>query len=685
MSARSVAATGAIGLLIGNIGRIPSSALGGRTAPLVANDLVVAAVWAVLLLALASGWVRVAVDDVMAAAGGFITAAALSTALAFYRYKLGIVDGAGVLGFLARWIAYFGWYPFVVWCLTAEESRRTWRDVEMAILAFALFGILQSAFLPGFAQLLQDGGDLPTWDIQGRRLVSTLLDPNFAGIVIVIGLLFRLARAAEGIRESVAAMVVLGAAVLLTVSRSALIGLAVGVTVIAVVRGFQRRLLVMLAGAAVLAVPFLPLLASFAAGFNKLRYDMSAAQRLVPWTRAIRLMIEHPWLGVGFNAIRQAQESHQWRSVGGADVSLDGGLLFVGAMTGLVGVFLYLFMVSRMWRGARRVWREPTASPDERAHATATAAATAAVIAHSFFVNSLLLTFVMQIVWIMWGRLAHIRATRRARLGLVAAIPLLAAMASCDPCAGTASCSTSPQVALSGTIVDHATGAGVGGARVDVHLTAASGATASGSAVSASDGVWLVTIGTANTQTEQAQITVTASSRPSYTVSGLAITPSTQSGAATLLGTWTDVPSARYLATLVVGGTPLVDAQVHFTPNAGQGLTSAQTDAVTNGAGIFELDFAGQTLATIVGVLTVTHPSLSQPAVLFGYQIPLDYHFGIPASRATVPIGAQLSYGGEVVFRGTGEKVANVGVDFLRTGGIATTPNEVSATTSSSG
>jgi hypothetical protein len=179
---------------------------------------------------------------------------------------------------------------------------------------------------------------------------------------------------------------------------------------------------------------------------------------------------EHPLFGVGFNAIRQAQESHGWRAIGGADVSFDGGLIFVAAMTGMVGLFLYVRMLLRVARGARRVWRDSSLPAVDRAHATATVAATVAVIVHSLFVNSLLLPFVMQILWIMWGRLAHVRAMRRAKLGLAVALPL-ALVAGCDPCAGTVSCSTNPHVTVTGSVVDHVTGAPVSGARVALRVS----------------------------------------------------------------------------------------------------------------------------------------------------------------------------------------------------------------------
>ena len=418
VSARSVAALGAIGLLLGNIGRIPAVALGGRTTPLVFADMVVVSMWLMLIAAIGAGHTRIVVDDVMTAVLAFVASASVSTVLAFARYNMGFADGAGVVAFLVRWIAYFGWYPFVVWCLTPDESHDAWCYIERALLVFAVFGIFQSAFLPGFAQMIHDGGDMPTWDVQGRRLVSTLLDPNFAGILLVIALLFRLARVAEGLRESVWILVALGTAAILTLSRSAVLALGLGIVVLVAIRGLRTRLFRVLVLGVILLIPFLSLLLTFAASFNKLGYDNSAAQRLVPWVRAGRLLMEHPWYGVGFNAIKQAQEAHNWRMVGGADVSFDGGLIFVAAMTGIVGLGLYVRMLIRISRGARGVWRDRDVAAIDQAHATATAAATLAIVAHSFFVNSLLLPFVMQIMWVMWGRLAHIRAARRARINV---------------------------------------------------------------------------------------------------------------------------------------------------------------------------------------------------------------------------------------------------------------------------
>ncbi len=683
LSARGVAVLGAIGLALGNVGRIPAIALGGRTSPIVLADAVVLLIWCVIIIATLSGRASIIVDDVMAAACAFVAAALISTLLAFGRYDLGVVEGAGVAAFLVRWIAYFGWYPFVMWSLTPDESRDAWRYIERALLAFAIFGIFQSAFLPGFAQMIHDGGDLPTWDVQGRRLVSSMLDPNFAGILVVIALLFRLARVAEGMAQSGVVLAVLAAATLLTVSRSAILALIVGLVVIAGIRGLRLRLFRVIALGGVLLLPFLSLLLSFAASFNKLHYDASAAQRLVPWIRAGRLLIEHPWLGVGFNAIKQAQESHGWRTLGGADVSLDGGLLFVAAMTGVIGLWLYVRMLVRVARGARRVWRDISMAPDDRAHATASVAATAAVVVHSFFVNSLLLPFVMQILWVMWGRLAHIRAARRARMSVAVALPL-AALASCDPCAGTIGCSASPHVALTGTIVDHMTGSGVSGASIQLRVTDAGGFVVESSTRTDEHGLWQVSTDVHEAGTVSARVTVTSPDEPSY-VASFPVAASTKGGDATAVGLWTDIPFVRHLATVTRASSPLAGADVHFTPTSGPALVGSQTSASTNGAGIFELDFTGRNVGDLVGVLTITHPSLSRPFVVSNYTLPLDYRFGVPASSRIIHTMKQLAVGGDVIFRGTDAKAAGVGVEFQRTGGIATTSDRVTTVTSDAG
>lgn len=692
VSARSVALLGAIGLALANVGRIPAGALGGRNAPVTLADLALLAAWlCVARVALTRRPLELPRAGLATLA--FAALAAISTALAIPRYHMSGGEALGTAAFLVRWVAYFGWFLFGAWCLTDSESEAGWRDIERALLAFAAFGVFQSLFLPGFAQMIHPEATGLAWDIQGRRLVSTVLDPNFAGALVVIALLHRLARVAEGMPESLAAIGTLFVATLLTVSRSSVLALGVGVLVILAVRGLRIPLLRLIAAGTLVVLPFATLLLGLAAEYNKLRFDASAAQRLIPWTRAVALVMEHPVLGVGFNAVAQAQREHGWVPVGGAGVSFDGGLLFVAAMTGLVGLAAYLQILRVVWSAARRTWRDPAHPPADRAHAVATAACIAAIVVHSLFVNSLLLPFVMQVLWLMWSRLARIRAAawraapapaaRRARaaLPLVAALPFLFLLGGCEPCSGTASCTTAPRLAYTGTILDPATGKPASGVRVEL---AVNGAAPVGTTTDA-DGNWALDAAAPDSAQAAPAITVTAPGNAGgYTVRDLPVKPVTRRGDAVVLGQWTSVPYVVYQATLNYKGKAVKGATVTFLPRAGS-ATVVTDGSLTNASGIFEFRLVGTQLGNVVGDLQISGGGLPRGYLLAGITVPLEYRYTLPAPRGTLNLGSTMRYAGQVYDRALVGGVAEATVTFRRTGGIAISPSTITTTSGASG
>lgn len=622
--ARTIALVGAVALALANLGRIPAGALAGRNAPITLADLVLVLVWATLAFGIATGHVKIVVDRVLAAALMFVAVAAVSTVLAFQRY--GFVFE--ILAFLARWVLYFGWYPFVAWCLNDEESRAASAYVDSALLAICAFGVLQSAFLPEFASLLPQIGDVPAWEYQGRRLVSTLLDPNFAGAMAVLALLPRLARVAEGGRESAWALLIPVVAIALSASRSSVLALGAGIGMLVLARGFRPRLLKTLAIGTLLALPAIPALIAFGTSMNKFSIDASAAQRLVTWKRAFLLFSEHPLLGIGFNATRQAQVAHGWRFIGGGDTGFDGGLLFVMVMTGVVGGALYVLMLGRAVLSARRAWRDPDAAAEDRAHATATAASVVAIVIHSLFSNSLLLPFVMQVLWVRFGRLAHVSADRQRRLGYAIALPLVLATA-CSPCFGTISCTTGYRVQLQGSIADYASGNPVSGAAIHVTFQ---GAEQTAVRVDTTDaqGFWDVGAPTSCCDRIRAQVTVQAPNQPPYVVPDIAVRTLDTSGDAQLVGRWLNRPLVRYGITILRGGQPLSGATVTFQPVGGIPVTPIRLQETTAGDGIFHLEALSDRLGEMIGTLTVNHPVLAQPWQMQGFTVPAHYVFELP-------------------------------------------------------
>lgn len=390
--------------VLGQLGRVPLLWAQGKDAPILLHELP-------LVLALggtAVGCLRarsLRLDGVCVAALTFALVGAVSAVFAVDTFRLSGYEFTVSGAYLVRWLAYLGIYMVVLNAARGDDARVLWEAVERSVLAFAGFGILQSAFLPGFAQkVFPEGGDSMPWDWQGHRLVSTILDPNYAGGLILLPLLVLLARLASGERVPLWKPLLLLAGLLLTFSRSSALGLVVGGVVIVAARGFRGRLLRFGATALVVALPAVPVLARLGAEYNKFTVrDGSAMQRTVMWLRALTVLADHPVLGVGFNTYGFVQRRYGWDVVGRDGFAVDGGLLFVAVMTGFVGLAVYLVMFALVWRRSRRLWRDAGASPRVRGTALGVAAGSAAIVVHSCFVNSLLLPFIMAPLWTLWG------------------------------------------------------------------------------------------------------------------------------------------------------------------------------------------------------------------------------------------------------------------------------------------
>jgi O-antigen ligase len=331
------------------------------------------------------------------------------------------------LAYLARWVAYFGLYVAIVNTARDDDVEPLWRTLERMVLAFAIFGLFQAVFLPGFAQLVYpETGESMPWDHQYHRLVSTLLDPNFAGMLVLLPLFVQLGRIAYGAPVARWKPLVLIAATFATFSRSSVLALVIGGLVILSVVGLRRRLVRLVGVVAVLTAPFLPVLVAVGIRYAKFRIDDSALARTVNWLRALTVFADHPVLGVGFNTYGFVQRRYGWQIMYRDAFGLDGGLLFIAVLTGLVGLAVYVTMLALVARRARRLWRDPGASPEARGTALGVAAAIPALVVHSCFSASLVLPFIMEPLWVLFGLVfLYARGRRAERLAAgVGSVPL---------------------------------------------------------------------------------------------------------------------------------------------------------------------------------------------------------------------------------------------------------------------
>ena len=398
---------------IGHLGRAPIL-LHTAELPVMLNDLFVGAVLVFAALACLQAR-RLRLDSVVAAAGLFASIGFGAALWSAQKYGLTANELVGSLAYLARWLAYAAIYVSVINVARDDDAELLWQAVERMVLAVAAFGVVQVFALPGFAQLVYPSGpNNIVWDVQGRRLVSTLLDPNFAGILMLLPLLIQLAQLAFGIRVALWKPLLLLAAILMTVSRGTIAALVVGAAMIVAVRGVSRRMLSGAAVAALVAVPFVPAFVAFAASFNKFSIDASALDRVTSWLRALTVIADNPLFGVGFNTYGYVQRAYGWEIVGLQSYTLDGGLLFITVLTGIVGLLVYATMLGLIIARCRRLWRDVGAPPRARAFALGTAAATVCLVLHSVTVNSLLVPFTMEPHWVLVGIVfLHTRARAR--------------------------------------------------------------------------------------------------------------------------------------------------------------------------------------------------------------------------------------------------------------------------------
>jgi hypothetical protein len=402
-------------IVVGNLGRIPFLDLGERSAPLLINDLCMMVAFGIgLLVALRDRSLRL--SDAAVAGLVFAGIGALSAVAGIQRFGFSAMELAGSLAYLARWLLYFSLYIVIVNCVKAGDVERIWSALEAAMLVIVGFGVVQAIFLPNFAFMVYpDARAGLDWDAQRNRLVSTILEPNIVAGMIVMVLLVQLARLACGARVPTWRPALMIAGLAMTLSRGGMLSLAIGSMALLPVIALNKRVLRLAAMVGMLVLAALPKLIPFAVQYTRFGVsDDSAMARVVTWQRAIATLIDYPVFGIGFNTYAFVQERRGLERISVSSYSAEGGLLFVAVLTGLVGLTVFVAMIWFVLRRSRYAARLPVVLPDERGILVGTFAATIALLVNSIFANSLMTTWTMEPLFVLWG-LAFVTATEVKR------------------------------------------------------------------------------------------------------------------------------------------------------------------------------------------------------------------------------------------------------------------------------
>ena len=394
-------------LLLGQVGKIPLVSTDIKSARMLLSDVLAAALGAWLFASvLVAG--RIRLDRPMALAASFVAVNALAIVVTAVRFGLTAGQIAFSSLYLIRWSLYAALYAFSLTALRATAAPRLIRAAVAICGVFAAFGIVQSIFMPNFAFIVYpDAIPYLDWDVQGNRLVSTFLDPNFAGAFIMFGVLYAHAQGAES-KPSYPLLALFWVALILTLSRSSIIATVLGLGLLTFRTRSARKLFLPLACFVVVATLAADRLVKFASAYNKLTLlEPSALTRLGDWLLAWRIFIDNPLIGVGYNTFGLIRAAYGSVGAGVGRFGSDGGILYMAAVSGIVGVGLLGAVLWRITTLGWRTYQIKTLPRTVRVLGLTLHVWIPSLVVHSAASNSIFYPFIIGVLFLLGGLCAR--------------------------------------------------------------------------------------------------------------------------------------------------------------------------------------------------------------------------------------------------------------------------------------
>ena len=226
-------------------------------------------------------------------------------------------------------------------------------DERATRLTYVLIAAATLMAAYGLTQAMTEG---PAFRVHGTMSIYM----TFAGILMLVALvvLAQLLFVARGqwVWGLVGALVVLTAALVMTHTRGAWIGLAVGVALVLGCR--QRRFLLALPVVAVVIF-----VASPDAVRARIRsivdpQDVTARERLYMWGSGVQMLRDHPWTGVGIHGVKGVFPTYKHpNAVRDQHAHLHSNPIQIAAERGLLGLACWLWIWVAFYRQAWKIFR----------------------------------------------------------------------------------------------------------------------------------------------------------------------------------------------------------------------------------------------------------------------------------------------------------------------------------------
>jgi O-antigen ligase len=283
--------------------------------------------------------------------------------------------------YLFRFMAYAALYAIITQEYISGKIVLRW--LYYFGTGISILGLIQFVLYPQLQNLSYLG-----WDPHYYRLFSTLFDPNFTGIIIVLTILLGIHLIQKNRNRWLYVSEAINAgALFLTYSRSS--WAACVVSILIWVLWTKRWKLGVCIGACVVIFLLLP-----TPGGKTLRLFRtdSTFSRISNWKETVQLIQKSPIIGYGFNTLRFVHNDQSIylpdTPVSRAASGVDNSFLFLLVTTGIAGFVAYLWIILQTIKRDRSLLY---------------VCVLAALGFHGLFINSLFYPWVMIWFWIFVG------------------------------------------------------------------------------------------------------------------------------------------------------------------------------------------------------------------------------------------------------------------------------------------
>lgn len=305
-------------------------------------------------------------------------------ALIFTPLNLDLISRITSSLYIFRFFIYFQIFTAIQF-LSESEIRNFSRNIYLGVIIvgilLAVFGWLQYFLYPDLRNLYYLG-----WDPHFKRIYSTLLDPNFLGLILSLTFILILNIPMVKVYKFTSLAFIL-ITLLFTYSRSSYLALLTGLFLYS----YRAKKLAIFIIFTLFALGLIFALPRPQGEGVRLERVLSIEKRWENWQFGIFLTVKHPLLGVGMNTLRYAKQQYRYfeenLSESHSGAGLDNSLIFVASATGLVGLYQFVRLIHAIYSNSN----------------TFTRIFLTVIFSHSFFLNTLFYPPVLVLIWLILG------------------------------------------------------------------------------------------------------------------------------------------------------------------------------------------------------------------------------------------------------------------------------------------